>query len=273
VISEEEAMMNDDCKVANPMTMDEKVTKADMRGLHTDVNKKAIIAQKELVANVTFNRQETHEIACKRDDDKKQPGNNTSGVEDLHTREDEENRVVVKELPADNRMLATYVNERTMLPLKELSANDGMMTKHEDSHSRNMMKHQMMTLSITNDTPQIYTISSQKGDEDRPTADLRREEDYFEKEYPHNIDEPYQEDVANYEQTDGVATKMFEVDSGDACGGQFSPVSMGARAEGLACTDPGVRTPIDVSGDLLHFWPRLALLEFKCTRYMYFRIV
>jgi hypothetical protein len=121
-------------------------------------------------------------------------------VEDLHTREDEENHIMVKELPANNNMLAKYVNERTMPPLKELPANDGMLTKHKDSHSRNMMKHQMMTLSITNDTPQIHTISSQKGDEDRSTADLG-------KEYPHNIDEPYQEDVANYEQTDGVATK------------------------------------------------------------------
>ena len=194
-------MMNDDCKVANPMNMDEKVTAADMRGPHTNVDKEVIIAQKEMVANVTFNRQEIHEIACKREDDKKQPGNDTSGVED------EENRVVVKELPTNNNTLARYVNKRTIPLLKELPADDGMMTKHRDSHSRNMMKHQMMTLSITNDTPQIYTISSQKGDKDKPTADLRREEDYFEKEYPHNIDEPYQEDGANYEQTDGVATK------------------------------------------------------------------
>jgi hypothetical protein len=95
-----------------------------------------------------------------------------------------------------------------MPPLKELPDDDGVMTKHEHSHSRNVMKRQMMTLGITHTTQQIYTISSQKGDEDRPTADLRREEDYFEKEYPHNIDEPNQEeDVANYEQTDGVATK------------------------------------------------------------------
>ena len=208
VISEEEAMMNDDYKVVKPMNMDEKIATADMHGLHTNVNKKAIIAQKELVAKVTFKSQEIHEIACKRDDNKKQPGNNTSGVEDLHTREDEENHVMVKELPANNNMLAKYVNEQTVPPLKELPTDDTMMTKHKDSHSRNMMKHQMVTLSTTNDTPQIHTISSQKGDEDRPTADLRKEEDYFGKEYPHNIDEPYQEDVANYyEQADGVATK------------------------------------------------------------------
>ena len=160
------------------------------------------------MTNVTLNRQEIHEIACKREDDKKQPGNNTSGVEDLYTREDGENRVAEKELPTNNNTLGKYVNEQTMPPLKELPADDGIMTKHRDSHSRNMMKHQMMTLSTTNDTLQIYTISSQKGDEDRPTADLRNEEDYFGKEYPHNIDEPYQEDVANYyEQADGVATK------------------------------------------------------------------
>ena len=37
---------------------------------------------------------------------------------------------------------------------------------------------------------------------------MRREEDYFVKEYPHNIDETYQEeDVTNCEQTNGVATK------------------------------------------------------------------
>ena len=142
------------------------------------------------------------------DGDEKPPGNATSGVKELHTRDDEEDNFVRKEPPADNKALAKYVNERTMPPLKELPADNGVMTKHEYSHSRNMMKRQMMTLGITHNTPQNCTISSQKGDEDRPTADLGREEDYFEKEYQHNIDETHQEeDVANYEQTDGVATK------------------------------------------------------------------
>ena len=38
--------------------------------------------------------------------------------------------------------------------------------------------------------------------------------------------------------------EMFEGDSTDMCAGKFPLVSMGGRAEGLACADPGVRTPI-----------------------------
>jgi hypothetical protein len=34
---------------------------------------------------------------------------------------------------------------------------------------------------------------------------------------------------------------MFEGDSADMCGGKFPLLSMGGRAEGLACTDPGAR--------------------------------
>ena len=37
--------------------------------------------------------------------------------------------------------------------------------------------------------------------------------------------------------------EMFEGDSADPCGGKFPLVSMGGRAEGLACADPGARTP------------------------------
>ena len=43
--------------------------------------------------------------------------------------------------------------------------------------------------------------------------------------------------------------EMFEGDSADMCAGKFPLVSMGGRAEGLACTDPGVRTPIGASGN------------------------
>ena len=32
--------------------------------------------------------------------------------------------------------------------------------------------------------------------------------------------------------------------------GKFPPVPMGGRAEGLACADPGARTPIGASGNL-----------------------
>jgi hypothetical protein len=42
--------------------------------------------------------------------------------------------------------------------------------------------------------------------------------------------------------------EMFEGDSADRCAGQFPLVLMGGRAEGLACADPGARTPIGASG-------------------------
>ena len=45
--------------------------------------------------------------------------------------------------------------------------------------------------------------------------------------------------------------EMFEGDSADMCAEKFPLVSMGGRAEGLACTDPGARTPIGASGNLL----------------------
>ena len=42
--------------------------------------------------------------------------------------------------------------------------------------------------------------------------------------------------------------EMFEVDSADMCAGVFPLVLMGGRAEGLACANPGARTPIGASG-------------------------
>ena len=44
--------------------------------------------------------------------------------------------------------------------------------------------------------------------------------------------------------------EMFEGDSADTCAGKFLLVSMGGRADGLACADPGARTPIGASGNL-----------------------
>ena len=41
--------------------------------------------------------------------------------------------------------------------------------------------------------------------------------------------------------------EMFEGDSADMCAGKFPLVSMGGRAEGPGCADPGARTPIGVS--------------------------
>ena len=45
--------------------------------------------------------------------------------------------------------------------------------------------------------------------------------------------------------------EMFEGDSADTCGRKFPLVSMGGRAEGPACADPGARTPIGASGIFL----------------------
>jgi hypothetical protein len=47
--------------------------------------------------------------------------------------------------------------------------------------------------------------------------------------------------------SDGLG-EMFEGDSADKCAGTFLLVSMGGRAEGSACADPGARTPIGASG-------------------------
>ena len=45
--------------------------------------------------------------------------------------------------------------------------------------------------------------------------------------------------------------EMFEGDSADMCAGKCPLVSMGGRAEGLACADPGARTLIGASGIFL----------------------
>ena len=41
--------------------------------------------------------------------------------------------------------------------------------------------------------------------------------------------------------------EMFKGDSADMCAGKFLLMSMGARAEGVACADSVARTPIGVS--------------------------
>ena len=46
--------------------------------------------------------------------------------------------------------------------------------------------------------------------------------------------------------------EMFEGDFADTCAGKFPLVSMGGLAEGLACADPGARTPIGTSGNLFY---------------------
>ena len=49
--------------------------------------------------------------------------------------------------------------------------------------------------------------------------------------------------------------EMFKIegDSADMCAGKFPLVFMGGQGEGLACADPGARTPIGVSGNLFSF--------------------
>ena len=62
--------------------------------------------------------------------------------------------------------------------------------------------------------------------------------------------------------------EMFEGDSADMCGGRFPLVSMGGRAEGLACADLGPRTPIGASGILKPFVNFLKNLVF-CSMKQY----
>ena len=46
--------------------------------------------------------------------------------------------------------------------------------------------------------------------------------------------------------------EMFEGDSAVMCAEKVPLVSMGGRAEGLTCADPGARTPIGASGIIEH---------------------
>ena len=46
--------------------------------------------------------------------------------------------------------------------------------------------------------------------------------------------------------TSEVYGDMFESDSADTCTGQILFMSMGGRAKGQVCVDPGARTPIGV---------------------------
>ena len=48
--------------------------------------------------------------------------------------------------------------------------------------------------------------------------------------------------------------EMFEGDSADMCAGKCPLVSMGGRAEGLACADHGARTPNGASGFFVIFF-------------------
>ena len=53
--------------------------------------------------------------------------------------------------------------------------------------------------------------------------------------------------------TSELSGEMFEGDSAGTCAEKFPLVVMGGQAEGLACADPGVRTPISASGNFSCF--------------------
>ena len=45
-----------------------------------------------------------------------------------------------------------------------------------------------------------------------------------------------------------TSERLGEMFKGDTCARKFPLISMGGRAEVLACAEPGARTPIGVSG-------------------------
>jgi hypothetical protein len=47
--------------------------------------------------------------------------------------------------------------------------------------------------------------------------------------------------------------------SADTGAGKFPLVSMGGRAEGLACADPGAKTPIGASGNFIYYHSTISL--------------
>ena len=50
-----------------------------------------------------------------------------------------------------------------------------------------------------------------------------------------------------------MLVEMFEDDSANTCTRKFLLMSMGGRADGLACADPGALTPIGVSVNWYYF--------------------
>ena len=58
--------------------------------------------------------------------------------------------------------------------------------------------------------------------------------------------------------------EMFEGDSADTCAGKFPLVSMGGQVEGLACADPGARTPIGTRGFFFKVSTFYKIFHFAC---------
>ena len=59
--------------------------------------------------------------------------------------------------------------------------------------------------------------------------------------------------------------EMFEGHSADMCARNFPLISMGGQAEGLACADPGARTPIGASGNFGFFLYKAYALLIETT--------
>jgi hypothetical protein len=60
--------------------------------------------------------------------------------------------------------------------------------------------------------------------------------------------------------------KFLKSDSADMCAGKFPLVSIRGRAEGLACADPGARTPIGASGIFWFCFLCYWLYSIQCAR-------
>ena len=59
--------------------------------------------------------------------------------------------------------------------------------------------------------------------------------------------------------------EMFEGDSADTCAGKFPLMSMGGRAEDLACAEPGARTPFGGSGNCFMFFSGGSITRLNAT--------
>ena len=93
---------------------------------------------------------------------------------------------------------------------KEPPADNKMVDKYEYYESRTVMTSLTETLDVAKMLAYMdenYKITRQTGDEDEPTTALEREKPNV-REGPYSVDETYQEeDVANHEQSYGVANK------------------------------------------------------------------
>jgi hypothetical protein len=132
---------------------------------------------------------------------------------------DMQNVLPQEEPSADNKMVDKHECEEepevqhstnTLNEQEELPADNKMMNEYEYSHIRIVMTCLTETLDVAKMLAYIdenYNNTSQMEDGDETIADLEREKPNV-RENPYSIDETYQEeDVADNEQTNGVANK------------------------------------------------------------------